>query len=411
MNAHIITIGDEILIGQINDTNSMWLAFELVKLGISIDTIITIHDKKEDIINTLTVSLKKVDIVIMTGGLGPTNDDITKSTLAEYFNSKLSFSNDIYNNVLSFLKKRGVKTNDLNKLQAMVPDKALVLPNMQGTAPGLLFEQNNKICISLPGVSSEMKGIMNEFGFNAIKSRFDLPFNFYHTTLITGIGESQLAERIADWENTLPEEISIAYLPTPGILRLRLGMTGKDRIFVENKVNAEIDKLKLLIAELIFGENEQTLENIISELLIDKNATVSTAESCTGGSIAKTFTSVAGSSKWFSGSVVAYSNDIKNRFLNVPMTIIEEHGAVSQQVVELMAMGGRKQLKTDYCIATSGIAGPDGGTDDKPVGTVWIAIAGPDFVIAKCFKFGKEREINIKRTTIASLNMLRKALL
>ncbi len=411
MKAYIITIGTEILIGQTNDTNSTWLASELAKLGFTVDRIISIPDKEDDIIDTLKIGLDNADLIVFTGGLGPTNDDITKTTLTKYYGSDISFSDAVYNDILSFLEQRGGKMNNLNKLQATVPKKAVVLPNKQGTAPGLLFEQNNKICISLPGVPFEMKGIMNEFGFDIIKEKFHLPYNFFHTTLITGIAESHLAERIADWENNLPLGMNVAYLPSPGIIRLRLGLVGINEMEVKQKVMHEADKLEMLIPELLFGKDEQTLEKIVSELLVKLNMTLATAESCTGGNIARVLTSVPGSSNWYNGSIVAYSNQSKHDLLNVSEDILELHGAVSSSVVECMAKGAKRQLKTDYAIATSGIAGPDGGTDVKPVGTIWIGLSGPNGEVSELYRFGKERSINVKRTTIAALNMLRKELI
>ncbi len=411
MKAYIITIGTEILIGQINDTNSTWLASELVKLGFKVDRIISIPDTENDITKTLETGLKNADLVVFTGGLGPTNDDITKQTLAKFYNSDISFSKGVYNDVISFLDLRGEKMNNLNKLQATVPDKAKILPNKQGTAPGLLFDYNNTVCISLPGIPIEMKGIMNQFGFDIIKKKFQLPFNFFHTTLITGIGESHLAERISDWEISLPNEINVAYLPSPGLIRLRLGMNGVNELEIKQKVLKEAEKLNKLIPELIFGENDQTLEQIVSELLLELNSSIATAESCTGGDIARVLTSVQGASKWYNGSIVAYANQIKIKLLNVPENVIKMNGAVSSSVVEYMAKGAKNQLNTNYGIATSGIAGPEGGTTDKPVGTVWIGISGPKGELSKQFTFGKERAINIIRTTYAALNMLRKELL
>lgn len=407
MKTHIITIGTEILIGQIIDTNSTWLATELTKLGISVEKIITIRDSKEAILKAIDHSYENADLVILTGGLGPTNDDITKTTLAEYFKSDIIFSEDIYKDVVRFLEQRGAKMNELNRQQATIPEKAIILPNKQGTAPGMLFKKHGKVCISLPGVPFEMKAIMNQYGFDAIKENFDLPFNYYHTTLITGIGESQLAERIADWETNLPKQMELAYLPSPGIIRLRLGLTGKDRIITKNLVLEQITKLETLIPDLIFGNSDVKIEEIVSDLLIKNKKTVSAAESCSGGSIAQSFTALAGCSTWFNGSVVAYANQAKSSLLKIPINIIKLHGAVSKEVVTLMAKNAKLQLKTDYSIATSGIAGPSGGTKDKPVGTIWIAVSGPNGEKAEKYTFGKERNINIMRTKIAALNLLR----
>lgn len=411
MNAHIISIGTEILIGQTIDTNSVWLASELTKMGFSVDTISVIPDTAKAITTTLKHSLNNADVVITTGGLGPTNDDITKKTLAELFDSPVSFSETVFKDVVSFLEQRGAKMNDLNRLQATFPDKAEILPNKQGTAAGMLFKQNNKVLISLPGVPSEMKAIMQQYGLNALKRNFKMPFNYYHTTLITGIGESQLAERIAEWEANLPEHIKIAYLPSPGLIKLRLGLKGANESQIQSLVKNEVNKLHKLIPELIFSSESDSIEEAISSLLKQYKLKVSSAESCTGGNIAKLFTSVSGCSDWYNGSVVAYSNKAKAKLLKIPLSIIELHGAVSEEVVTLMSKNAKKRFKTDYCVSTSGIAGPSGGTEKKPVGTIWISVAGPNRIVAKKFTFGKERFVNIKRSTIAALNMLREQIL
>lgn len=411
MKAHIITIGTEILIGQIVDTNSAWLGHKLTQMGLVVDQVISIPDQKEAIEETVTLSLNKANVIIITGGLGPTNDDITKKTLAGYFQSPLVFSESVMSDVMSFLDKRGGRMNQLNEQQALIPEKAVILPNKQGTAPGMLFETNQTIIISLPGVPSEMKGIMEQYGFKAISDRLKLPANYYHTTLITGIAEAHLAERLTQFEQELPSGVEIAYLPSPGIIKLRLGLKGAEMSQITNVVNQQVIKLHQLIPEFIFGENEDTLPQIIGRLLFDQKATISTAESCTGGFIAHQITTIPGCSQWFKGSIIAYDNQVKINSLDVSPANIEAFGAVSEQVVKQMALGVQMKLKTDYALATSGIAGPDGGSPEKPVGTVWIAVASPKMVYTRMLKFGNERDNNIKRATIAILNMLREIII
>ncbi len=411
MNAQIITIGDEILIGQIVDTNSTWLATELTSLGFSISQILSISDNGKAISDSIKKALQLNRLIILTGGLGPTNDDITKHTLCKLFNTKLEFSTAVYGDIEKFLEQRGAKMNSLNKDQALFPETAKLLRNRQGTAPGMWFEQNGKVIISLPGVSWEMKGIFTDEIANKITSFFNLPNNYYQTVMITGIAEAQLALKLNDWEKQLPKSIKLAYLPSPGVIRLRLGIIGDNIKPMQETIGVEIAKLHKIIPEIIFSDTEVILQKVIGKLLINSNKTLSTAESCTGGTIAQMITLIPGSSNYFKGSVVAYSNQIKTELLKVDSKIIDNYGAVSKEVVELMAIGARKILKTDYAIATSGIAGPGGGTVEKPVGMVWIAVSSANGTISKQFKFGKEREINIKRSSIAALNMLRKVLI
>jgi len=410
MNAQIITIGDEILIGQVLDTNSAWLAVKLTKLGFTITQKHTIADNKQAIISAIDNALQINNLVILTGGLGPTKDDITKNTLCEYFKTELEFNAKVYTDVEAFLQQRGAKMNPLNRDQALFPAAAKVLQNRQGTAPGIWFEQNGKVLISLPGVPWEMKGIFNQVAKSKVESFFSLPEIYYQTVMITGMGESPLAIKLEKWENNLPKSIKLAYLPSPGIVRLRLGIKGEDSAILKNTVSIEVEKLHEIIPDNIFSDYEVSLQEIVGNLLKHNNKTVCAAESCTGGSISQLLTSISGSSTYFTGSIVAYLNQVKIDLLNVPESVINKFGAVSKEVVESMAIGARKNLKTDYAIATSGIAGPDGGTNEKPVGTVWIAVSSSDKTISKKFKFGKEREINIKRSSIAALNMLRQFL-
>lgn len=411
MQAQIITIGDEILIGQIQDTNSTWLAVELTSLGFDISSVLSISDNKSSIEKAVDDAVQFNDLILLTGGLGPTNDDITKTTLCSLFNTKLEYNELVLADVESFISQRGGKMNSLNRDQSLFPVSAKLLRNRQGTAPGMWFEQNGSVVISLPGVPREMKGIFKQEIVPNVMRFFKLSQNYYQTVMVTGIAEAQLSLILNEWEMKLPKAIKLAYLPSPGVIRLRLGMQGGNIEVMEKAVKKEIVKLHSIIPEKIFSDTQTTMHEVVGKLLKSKGVTLSTAESCTGGSISQMITSVPGSSSFFKGGVVAYSNQIKTNLLDVSAEIINEYGAVSKEVVESMALGACNKLNTDYAISTSGIAGPTGGTDEKPVGLVWIAIAGPHGVISKRFRFGKERDINIKRSSIAALNMLRVLLL
>jgi len=407
MKAEIITIGDEILIGQIVDTNSAWMAVELNQLGIQIAQITSISDTPEHLVSALNEAQIRANVVLITGGLGPTKDDRTKKVLSEYFDSKLIMHQPTLEHVSTFFKNRGLPVNKLNEEQAMVPACCEVLFNPVGTAPGMWFKKGETIFVSMPGVPFEMKQLMTEQILPRL-SKMSGRGNIYHKTVLTvGIPESILAEILNDWEIALPEHIKLAYLPNPGQILLRFSAFGQNEAKLISEVELEIEKLKTYIPEAIYGYNEETLAGSVGELLKEKNAFMATAESCTGGHIAHSITSVPGSSGWFKGSVIAYSNEVKQQLLNVKPDTIAMHGAVSQQVVEEMAEGVRKALNVDYAIATSGIAGPDGGTAEKPVGTVWIAIATPEGVTSGKFNFANNRERNIIRSSQTALNMLR----
>jgi len=407
MMAEIITIGDEILIGQIVDTNSAWMAQELNKIGIGVAQITSISDTPVHLVNAIDDAQLRADVIIITGGLGPTKDDRTKKVLAEYFNAELVTHQPTLDHVTDFFKKRGLGVNQLNKDQALVPECCEVLHNPSGTAPGMWFEHNGKIVISMPGVPFEMKGIMQDAVLSRLKDKNGGGAIVHKTVHTIGIPESILAEKLEDWEDALPEFIHLAYLPNPGQIRLRFSAFGNDEAQLKKSVELEIEKLKTIIPEAIFGYDNDTLAGVVGKMLMDKKATVATAESCTGGQIAHSITSMPGSSGWFKGSVVAYSNNVKAGVLNVSDDDIDKYGAVSEQVVKQMAGGVRKLTKADYSVATSGVAGPDGGTDEKPVGTVWIAVASPDEIIAKKFTFSNNRERNIIRSSQTALNMLR----
>ncbi|MFA9391350.1 MAG: competence/damage-inducible protein A [Prolixibacteraceae bacterium] len=411
MKVEIITIGDEILIGQIIDTNSAWMAVELNQVGISVAQITSISDTREHLISALNEAKARAEVVLITGGLGPTKDDRTKKVLAEYFNSELVLHEPTLAHVSQFFIRRGLDVNQLNRDQALVPACCQVLNNPVGTAPGMWFEQDGTIYVSMPGVPFEMKQLMTEQVIPRLKSQ-NVESKIVHKTVLTiGIPESILAERVSHWEDALPDYIHLAYLPSPGQIRMRFSAFGNDELKLKQKIELEIEKLRLLIPDAIFGYGEETLAGVVGELLKKKGETLVTAESCTGGFIAHSITSVPGSSSWFKGAVVAYSNEVKINLLQVNQQTIEEHGAVSQLVVEQMAIGALQLMNCDYAIATSGIAGPDGGSEEKPVGTVWIAVAGHNNSIVKRYNFANNRERNIIRSSQTALDLLRLMLL
>jgi len=411
VKVEIITIGDEILIGQIVDTNSAWMAMELNKRGFELAQITSVHDETDHIVESLNMALKRADVILFTGGIGPTNDDITKQTLSTYFNSKLVFNESVLQNINRLFSSRpGFKMNDLTRAQAMVPDNCTVIQNPVGTAPVMWFEKEGKVIVSMPGVPYEMKHAMSNEIIPRLQSHFNTPVLLHKTILVYGFPESTLALKIADWENDLPEFIGLAYLPNSGIIKLRLSGLSDDMLVLEFSMNQQIDKLSQLLGSAIVGYEDIPIEQIVGNILIEQGKMVATAESCTGGNIAHSFTSIPGSSNFYKGSLVAYSNDVKINILQVSADEIEENGAVSQIVVEQMATGVRKLLKSDVAIATSGIAGPGGGTVDKPVGTVWIAVCSEDILLSREFHFGSLREQNIIRATQASILMLKEIL-
>jgi nicotinamide-nucleotide amidase len=410
----IITIGDEILIGQIVDTNSAFIATLLNMSGLSVKQISSVSDNADHIIKALDEAKSRADVILITGGLGPTKDDITKKTLCKYFNTAIRFDEGAYNNVERIFASYGREVTPLNRLQAEVPAICTVLNNPYGTAPGMWFDVNDIIYVSMPGVPYEMKHMMQEEVMPKIKKRFALPCIIHKTVLTQGVGESFLSELISNWENSLSEQkIKLAYLPSIDTVRLRLSIKGNDENELNEIIDKKIEELKLIIPQYIigyevYGQERETIEQIAGKLLREKNKTVATAESCTGGYIAHLITKIAGSSDYYKGSVIAYSNQIKQLELGVSETILKEHGAVSKMVVEQMASAIRKKMDTDYGIATSGIAGPTGGTDKKPVGTVWIAVASQKGVVSQKFLFGKIRERNIQKAANAALTMLKK---
>lgn len=411
VKVEIITIGDEILIGQIVDTNSAWMATELNKSGFEIAQITSVHDKANHIVESLNLALNRVDIILFTGGIGPTNDDITKQTLTNYFDTKLVFDESIIRNIEQLFSTRpNFVINELTRAQAMVPEKCTVIPNLVGTAPITWFEKDGKVIVSMPGVPYEMKQAMNLEIIPRLQKYFQTPALLHKTVQVYGYGESALALEIADWENELPENVSLAYLPNYGIVKLRLSGTSNDILALEFIINQQIGKLSQILGSSIVAYEDIPIAELVGNLLITKGLTVATAESCTGGNIAHQFTMIPGSSAFYKGSVVAYSNEIKANVLQISAEDVEKYGAVSQIVVIQMAENVRKLLKTDVAIATSGIAGPTGGTADKPIGTVWIAICSEEKTVSREFHFGSLREQNIERATQAALLMLKEIL-
>ena len=406
MLAEIITIGDELLIGQVIDTNSAWMAEQLNMAGIRVHQITSISDDHDHILRTLKEASKRAKLVLITGGLGPTKDDITKQALCDYFETSLVFSEDAYQNVVRLFGARGVSVSELNRLQAMVPASCKVIQNPNGTAPCMWFESEGCIYISMPGVPFEMKAIMEQEIVPRLLNNHN-KIIIHRTILTEGIGESSLAELIEPWEDALPPFIKLAYLPQPGMVRLRLTAYGNDRDQLQGAVNQAEKELYPFASKYIFGFDDDTMESVVGRLLRAKNLTLATAESCTGGNIAQLITSIAGSSEYFKGSVVAYSNEIEEQFLDVPHQVLSDYGAVSEETVLAMANGIKERFQADYAISVSGIAGPGGGTVEKPVGTTWIAVATPTGASARKFMFGEHRGRNIRRASIAALNMLR----
>lgn len=411
MKAEIITIGDELLIGQTIDSNSAWMGAELSLTGFDIQKKTSVHDLRSDILKTLSEATGNSDVVLITGGLGPTSDDITKQALCEFFNTKLVVNKEVLAMIETMMQRRNFPMNENNKKQAEVPESCRVLPNSAGTAPGMWFEKEGTIFVSMPGVPHEMRYIMNEHVLPELRKRFTSQAIIHRTIMTYGVPEARLAELLTGFEALLPENIKLAYLPAAGIIKLRLTGTGKDKAEVTERVNRQVQKLYSLIPDLIFGENEESFEMVIGKMLTKNKKTLCTAESCTGGNIAHLITCVPGSSNYYMGSVIAYSNSVKTELLGVDATLIEMDGTVSESVVKAMAEGARRLLNTDFSIATSGIAGPDGGTEEKPVGTIWIAAASDAGTVAEMHTFGSDRITNIARFSNSALSLLRKQII
>lgn len=411
MLAEIITIGDEILIGQIVDTNSAWMAQELNKIGIKVKQITSVSDDELHILKALQEAESRARVVLITGGLGPTKDDITKKTLAKYFNCRMVFNAAQFEQVTRIFKSFGREVTPINRLQAEVPEACTCIVNKNGTAPGMWFEKGETIFVSMPGVPYEMKGMMSYDILPLLRKKLQTPTILHRTFLTQGVGESMLAQWIEKWEDALPAHIKLAYLPSPGMVRLRLSATGEDAEILENEVAELAVKLYDLVGEHIYGEGEITLPHLIQDWFIKNNKTLALAESCTGGSIAHLLTSVAGCSAYFEGGFVSYSNAMKIAKVNVPAELIDSNGVVSEAVAIAMAKETKEKLKTDYALSVTGIAGPDGGSEEKPVGTVWIGISGPEGTFAKHFRFSTDRNRNITHASLSALNLLRKVVL
>lgn len=411
MRCAIIAIGDEILIGQVTDTNSVWISRQLNALGVQVGEMVSISDNAQQITRTLDRYMGAYELLIMTGGLGPTTDDITKQTLATYFGSKLVTHQDVLDRITEFFRERGRSMIDSNRRQADVPEACRVLMNNHGTAPGMWFHKEGTILVSLPGVPYEMKGLMEEHVLPELKRMNKVPLVSHRTIMTQGVPESYLAAMLRDWEAKLPDCVKLAYLPRPGIVRLRLTVVDKCAKDAEALLDMVISKLLDIIPEHIFGYDDLSLEESLGGLLRERGLSLATAESCTGGNIARLITSVPGSSSYYLGSVVAYENRVKSSVLGVDPALIAEKGAVSREVVEQMASGVRKALMSDTAISTSGIAGPDGGTADKPVGTTWICVQYKEESYAKLFRFGGSRERIIDQASLSALQLLRRLIL
>ncbi|MBC5993333.1 competence/damage-inducible protein A [Pontibacter cellulosilyticus] len=408
--AEIITIGDEILYGQIVDTNSAWMGTELTKIGIKVKQITSISDSAAHIIEALDNAKTRADIILMTGGLGPTKDDLTKVVLTSYFNTTLELHEPSLADVEEIFKKRGREITELNRQQAFLPAACTPVRNVLGTAPGMWFEKEGKVYISMPGVPFEMKRMMTDTILPKLKAFFKTPEIIHKVVQTVGIPESILADKLEKWELNLPEHIKLAYLPHLGGVRLRLTGVGIDAKQLEQEIQAEVDKLQQIIPNYIFAFGELSLEAAIGQLLKERGLTIATAESCTGGYLAHKLTSISGSSAYYHGSVIAYHNDVKIRELGVKPETLQQHGAVSEATVKEMAANVRQKFNTDIGVATSGIAGPDGGTPEKPVGTIWIAYADKYKTEAKLLQFNKDRLLNIEYTAMAVLNLVRQSL-
>jgi len=407
MLAEIITIGDEILIGQIVDTNSAFISKELNKMGVSVYQITSVQDDKEHILKALAEAEENVDIIIVTGGLGPTKDDITKHTFCEYFDDKLIQNDKVLKHVeFLFAKYFNMPISDVNRLQALVPSRAKVLHNKYGTAPGMWMEKNNKVFISLPGVPFEMKALIKEEVIPNLQKQFHFPHILHKTTLTYGLGESIIAARLEKFEEDLPDGFKLAYLPNMGKVRLRLSAKGSNKEYIESIMESLVQKLVLLVKDIFIGfEEDGAIEVVIQELLVKNKLTLSTAESCTGGNIAKMLTSVAGASRFFNGAVVTYSAKAKREILKVSGKTIEKYTVVSAQVAKEMAINCKKIFDTDYAVATTGNAGPTTDKTDKTVGVVFIALATPKGVLVEEFNFGQPREKVIQRASLQLRNV------
>lgn len=411
VRAEIITIGDEILYGQILDTNTQWISFELDKLGFKTIRKSSVGDSIGEITAILNESKSRADVIFITGGLGPTKDDLTKKVLADFFDCSLKMNEEALSDVTDFFIKRGRELTDINRDQALLPSKALFIPNKQGTAPCMWFDEFGVIWISMPGVPYEMKAIMESEIIPRLIVHFKTPIIYHRLIKTIGIGESYLSDLIQDWELSLPTYIKLAYLPSLGIVKLRLTAFGDDLEKLKSNVEIQVNSLLLQIKSYVFGYEKDEISEVVGRLLLDQKSTIAVAESCTGGYLAHQFTQIAGCSEYFIGGVISYSNQIKTNILNVSESILNEDGAVSESCVSAMAEGIRKKFKVTYGLATSGVAGPAGGSEEKPVGTVWIALAHEGGVITRKLQLGGNRSQIIQMTSLNLLNLTRRYLL
>lgn len=418
MNASIITIGDELLIGQTIDTNSAFIAQELNKLGIWVKRRVAVGDVADDIRRALDEESQQSEIIIITGGLGPTADDITKPLLNEYFGGKMIIDENVARHIEYLFRevyRRPGAIEERNRKQAEVPDTAKVLHNARGSAPGMWFEKNvadrKVVFVSLPGVPHEMKGLMMDEVLPRLQKTFHFPHIIHRTAVTAGMGESMVAERLIDFEAKLPQHIKLAYLPSYGMVKLRLTCQGNDLATLDNEMNSAFNELTSLLTDITIAKTDQPIEEVIGHLLMKQNKTMATAESCTGGNIAHYITKVPGSSTYYKGSVVSYANTVKEEVLGVKSETLHSSGAVSSETVSEMVRGALKVLGTDYAVATSGIMGPDGGTDTKPVGTVWMAAGNESKIITRLLQLRFSREQNIEIATMQALLLLRKFIL
>ncbi len=410
MKIELINIGDELLIGQTINTNASWLGSFFAERGVRIYKTTVITDEREDILSQIEISANRSDVVIITGGLGPTKDDITKKTLSEFFNSPLIVNEAMLAKNTEYFARSNRPMLQINIDQALVPECCEVLINDNGTAPGMLFRYGKTLIFSLPGVPYEMKAFVENQIFPILQEEFEITDIYHESVMTTGRGESFLADKIEDWENRMRNDgLSLAYLPSPGIVRLRVSSYhGKKEM---SKVKSYVAELIEILGDDYYGREGESLSSVVGKYLTDLGMSLSTVESCTSGSLASEIVKTSGASKYYEGSLVTYSYDMKTHLAGVAPEIYEKNGAVSQECAEAMALGGKERLQSDFCLATSGIAGPDGGTPDKPVGTVWIALAHPEGVVSKFFHFPGNRERNIHMSVLAALNMLRLHLL
>ncbi len=411
VRAEIITIGDEILYGQILDTNTQWISLELDKLGIKTIRKSSVGDQASEITQILIEAAERADLVFITGGLGPTKDDLTKKVLADYFDCGLAMHPEALQDVTDFFAKRGRELSDINRDQALLPTKAQFVPNKQGTAPCMWFEEKGVVWVSMPGVPFEMKAIMETEVLPRVTKHFKTPVIFHKVIKTVGIGESYLSDLIQDWELALPEHIKLAYLPSLGIVKLRLTAFGEDLPTLSVDVETVLAQVMPLISSYVFGYEKEELAEVVGALLRKEKASLGLAESCTGGHLAHQFTQISGSSDYFKGCIVSYANEVKMDQLGVSSSILSEFGAVSEACITAMAEGARKVLGATYSLATSGIAGPNGGSTEKPVGTIWIALAHPGGVITRKLQLAGTRIQNIHMTSLAAINLLRRFLL